>query len=72
EIKEHNIIADKHDYHGNFNSVTFGLLFQRLINSLNDMGLRKSRIHLDGASYHFHDENRLPTSSSTKAHILQC
>lgn len=71
EIKEHNIIADEHDYHGNFNSAVFGKLFERLIKSLNEMGLPESRIHLDGASYHFHNENRIPTPSSTKAEIRE-
>ncbi|KAI8597877.1 hypothetical protein EDD21DRAFT_436135 [Dissophora ornata] len=54
EIRDAGIIAIDYDYHGNFASVLFDGLFQRLCQNLNVMNLGPCNIHLDGASYHFH------------------
>ncbi|KAF9365648.1 hypothetical protein BGX34_009183 [Mortierella sp. NVP85] len=58
EIREANIMATDNDYHGNFNSEVFDVLFKRLCQKLVEMNLRGCQIHLDGAKYHFHDTNK--------------
>jgi hypothetical protein len=60
-----NIIATGNDYHGNFNANLFDKLMLQLCTGLEEMGLKNCKIHLDGASYHFRDKNRIPTVNKT-------
>jgi hypothetical protein len=59
-IKNANVIAPTHDYHGNFTSEVFDSIFTEICKNLVGMGLTRCRIHLDGASYHFHKNSSKP------------
>ncbi|KAF9420383.1 hypothetical protein BGZ76_004097 [Entomortierella beljakovae] len=73
EVREasSNIFAKDDDYHGNFTSEIFDRIFQTLCENLNKMNLRNCKIHLDGASYHFHRIHKKPTKSSKKSEIMK-
>jgi len=71
EIREASVMATDNDYHGNFNSALFDIIFTRLCQKLVEMGLTGCHIHLDGAKYHFHDTNKKPTTSNNKDEIKQ-
>ena len=62
-IRDANIVPPDHnDYHGNFTAGMFNKMFTGVCKNLQAMGLEKCRIHLDGASYHFHKANSKPAS----------
>ncbi|OAQ28301.1 hypothetical protein K457DRAFT_126709 [Linnemannia elongata AG-77] len=63
-IRDAGIIAPTMDYHGNFTAELFDDLFARICQNLQKMGLEKCRIHLDGASYHFHKTAAKPKNKA--------
>ncbi|KAF9115316.1 hypothetical protein BGW39_003083, partial [Mortierella sp. 14UC] len=64
-VRDAGIIAPSMDYYGNFTSKLFDGLFARICQNLQKMGLEKCRIHLDGASYHFHKTAAKPKTKLT-------
>ena len=64
EVKAAGIVAPTNDYHGNFSSLLFDDLFTRICKNLQGMGLNNCRIHLDGASYHFHKTAAKPAGNA--------
>ncbi|KAG0197188.1 hypothetical protein BGX33_000881, partial [Mortierella sp. NVP41] len=64
EIKAAGIVAPTNNYHGNFTALLFDCLFTRICKSLQGMGLKNCRIHLDGASYHFHKTAAKPAGNA--------
>ena len=59
-IKDAGIVAPTADYHGNFTAEVFDAIFTRICKNLMAMKLFNCRIHLDGASYHFHKSAAKP------------
>ena len=64
EIEVAGIVAPTNDYHGNFSALLFHSLFTRICKNLQGMGLENCRIHLDGASYHFHKTAAKPAGNA--------
>ncbi|KAF9125489.1 hypothetical protein BGX30_000447 [Mortierella sp. GBA39] len=63
-IRDANIVSPDHnDYHRNFTAGLFDKMFTGVCKSLQEMGLEKCLIHLDGASYHLHKANSKPASN---------
>ncbi|KAF9303478.1 hypothetical protein BGZ91_009101, partial [Linnemannia elongata] len=71
EIRQANIAAPTNDYHGNFTSDLFDNLFTRVCKNLQSMGLEKCRIHMDGASYHFHKSAVRPAKDAKMPELLE-
>ncbi|KAF9144313.1 hypothetical protein BG015_000144 [Linnemannia schmuckeri] len=71
EIKAAGIVAPTNNSHDNFTALLFNSLFIRICKSLQGMGLGNCRIHLDGASYHFHKTAAKPTGIAKLEHLRE-
>jgi len=72
EIEAAGIVAPTNDYHGNFSADLFDSLFTCICKSLQGMGLNSCRIHLDGASYHFHTTTAKPAGNANLSDLREC
>jgi len=71
EIEAAGIVAPTNDYHGNFSADLFDSLFTRICKNLQGMGLNNCRIHLDGASYHFHKTTAKPAGNANLSDLRE-
>ncbi|KAI8148767.1 hypothetical protein BJV82DRAFT_708648 [Fennellomyces sp. T-0311] len=69
--KNAKVAPDYNDYHGNFNAVLLERLFERLCKKVEDLGF-ECTIHIDGAKYHFRNNDRIPTSQAKRQEIIDC
>ncbi|KAG0379357.1 hypothetical protein BGX24_000773, partial [Mortierella sp. AD032] len=70
-VKDAGVVAPTADYHGNFTAEVFDALFTRICENLVAMKLFNCRIHLDGASYHFHKSAAKPAGKKPKKIDIQ-